>query len=60
MPPNVLAVGNPARVIKQLVVPRGADGADALERHGEAPLDSRLDIRPDADPDAGHDAQRGR
>jgi hypothetical protein len=60
LPPNVVAVGNPARVIKHLVVPTGADSADALERHGDAPLAPRLDVEPDADPDAGRDAQRGR
>jgi maltose O-acetyltransferase len=56
VPPNVVAVGNPARVIKHLVVPTGADSADALERHGDVQLDPRLDVERDADPDA----QRGR
>jgi maltose O-acetyltransferase len=58
IPTNVVAVGNPARVIKHLDALRSADSADSaaseagLEGHAEIQLDPRLDVQLDAHVDA--------
>jgi maltose O-acetyltransferase len=46
LPANVVAVGNPARVIKHLDAPKSGDG---LEGHPETQLDAGLDIQIEAE-----------
>src|SRR4051812_28739171 len=44
LPPNVVAVGNPARVVKHLDAPGSDAFGGALDGHAEAQLDPDLDV----------------
>ena len=56
LPADVVAVGNPARVVRQLDTSESGPGDDGPQDHADTQLDAELDVRLDA----GVDAENGR